>query len=80
MTQQSPEDEPGETQDDAFKEELKQIKRSTAKSSKPEKVMKKAPETKSQPMKPKKKAKICNVCFQIAGTPVADPGYELLHC
>lgn len=28
----------------------------------------------------KKRPKICNVCFQIAGTPVPDPGYDMLHC
>lgn len=33
------------------------------------------------PKAPKKKRpKICNVCFQIAGTPVPDPGYDMLHC
>ncbi len=78
MTEQGSQDE----------EVKKQIREKAPKPEKPPKPEKQPKAEKAQSIEPqqqskpgkKKVAKICNVCFQIAGTPIPDPGYDLIHC
>ncbi|TNV87801.1 hypothetical protein FGO68_gene6607 [Halteria grandinella] len=57
-------DVPEKSDDDEEKEEIKKPKKQEVPTKRP----------------PKRCARVCNVCFQIAGSPIEDSGYDMLDC